>query len=101
MPVETYELGADARLELDEAIGFLESQRAGRGFEFLEAVHYDIELLVDYPEAGHKLYGGVRSFALADWPYKIIYAIEDAIIVVWAIAHDSRRPGYWRKRLRR
>ena len=101
MPAETYELDAEARHELDEAIGFFESERSGRGYEFLEAVQDDIALLVQYPNAGRRLRGGFQSFVLADWPYKIIYSVENAVVIVWALAHDSRRPGYWRKRVRR
>jgi toxin ParE1/3/4 len=101
MPAGTFELADEARRELDEAIAFFEGQRARRGFAFLEAIELDIDLLVRYPNAGRRLRGGFRAFALADWPYKIIYTLEDSVIIVWAIAHDKRRQGYWRKRLRR
>jgi plasmid stabilization system protein ParE len=100
MPAEAYEFAAEARRELDEAAAFFEGQRSGRGSAFLEAMKADIALLMDYPEAGRHLRGGFRSFALADWPYKIIYTLDDAILTIWAVAHDKRRQGYWRKRMR-
>jgi toxin ParE1/3/4 len=101
MPARTYELDAEARHELDEAIGFFESQRPGRGIDFLEAVYDDIALLVEYPLAGRMRRDRFRSFVMAKWPYKIIYAVKDDVVVVSAIAHHKRRPNYWRKRARR
>jgi hypothetical protein len=101
MPAETFELDAEARRELDEAIAVYEGQRSGRGMAFLDAVEADIQLLLQYAHAGRKLRGGFRSFAMAGWPYKIIYSVESSVIYVWVFAHDSRRPGYWRKRVRR
>jgi hypothetical protein len=38
---------------------------------------------------------------MTGWPYKIVYSVEVDIIFIWAVAHDSRKPGYWRKRARR
>lgn len=101
MPVETFELDAEARRELDEAVAFYEGQKPGRGIAFLDSVHTDIARLMQYIHAGRKLRGGFRSFAMAGWPYKIIYSIEDTVIHVWVIAHDSRRPRYWRNRVER
>ena len=42
---------------------------------------------------------GSRKYKLKQFPYKIIYIVEDDQIQVVAIAHDRRRPGYWLKRL--
>ena len=41
---------------------------------------------------------GIRSLALAAFPYSLIYRIEDREVVVGAVAHHRRRPGYWRRR---
>jgi hypothetical protein len=32
-------------------------------------------------------------------PYLVVYAILPDQIVVLAVAHTSRKPGYWRERL--
>lgn len=34
-------------------------------------------------------------------PYSIIYVDTPAAITVYAFAHHSRRPGYWKHRLRK
>lgn len=100
MPAATFELDAEARRELDDAIAVYEQQRSGRGLAFLDAVDADIELIMRHSDAGRKSRGGFRLFTMAAWPYKLIYSVEDEVIYIWAVAHQSRRPGYWRKRVR-
>lgn len=39
-----------------------------------------------------------RRMLLARFPYLIFYAVADGSVEVHAIAHTSRRPGYWLKR---
>ncbi len=40
-----------------------------------------------------------RHMLVPDFPYHVIYTIHDKTIVVVAIAHTSRNPGYWSTRL--
>ena len=42
---------------------------------------------------------GTHKYRLRQFPYKIIYIVERDQIQVLAVAHDRRRPGYWRERL--
>ncbi len=42
---------------------------------------------------------GVRRLGLRTFPYHLVY-VEDPRLVIVAVAHMSRRPGYWRQRLR-
>lgn len=42
---------------------------------------------------------GTRQFVLPSrFPYTIVYRIRGDVIVVVAVAHQSREPGYWRGR---
>ena len=43
---------------------------------------------------------GTQRYVLSEFPYSIIYAQLDEIVFVLAVAHASRRPGYWLNRLR-
>src|SRR5260370_734149 len=40
----------------------------------------------------------VRICAIKKFPYLVVYQITANLIAVLAIAHTSRRPGYWRRR---
>ena len=41
----------------------------------------------------------LRRLLLKVFPYRIIYRVEGEEIVVYAVAHVRRRPGYWRQRV--
>jgi len=41
----------------------------------------------------------VRKFLLARFPYSVYYLSRDDEVLILAVAHGSRRPGYWRHRL--
>jgi len=42
---------------------------------------------------------GTRSCRLKRFPYHLIFLEEPNRLLVVAVAHFSRRPGYWRRRL--
>jgi plasmid stabilization system protein ParE len=41
----------------------------------------------------------VRRFLLNRFPYAVYYDVAGEEVRVFAFAHTSRRPGYWRSRL--
>ena len=80
-----------------------EEERTGRGFalqELVRAVERRIRKLPRsaprWPQAGPL---EVRKAIVRKTPYLLIYAIVPDGIVVVALAHTRRRPGYWRDRL--
>jgi|SRR3984957_18311811 len=40
-----------------------------------------------------------RRYILHQFPFSIVYTNSSARIIVLAVAHAHRRPGYWRERL--
>jgi plasmid stabilization system protein ParE len=45
--------------------------------------------------------GNIRRVILKNFPIYIPYQILDDEVYILAVAHASRRPGYWRKRIRK
>jgi len=91
---------SDAETELDEAARFYNERQSGLGDEFVATVERGCELLLERPMAWKRLDRRTRQYLLRRFPFGIIYLVEDGEIVVVAIAHLSRKPGYWRARLR-
>jgi plasmid stabilization system protein ParE len=90
-----------AERELEDAIAFLEEAAAGKGLSFLDEVQTACERLLVFPKMGRSVRGDVRRWVLRQpWKYSILYSVRDYGIYVVAIAHHSRRPTYWRNRLR-
>jgi len=50
------------------------------------------------PELVHRWAGDSERRSFAVFPFTIVYAQRDETIVIVAIAHQRRRPGYWRGR---
>lgn len=98
MAATAFELHVEAERELDDAIAVIEGARSRWGSQFLAAFHVAIVTIMDHPEIGRRA-GRFRIFTMADWPYNIVYSIEEpSLIFVTAVAHHKRKPGYWRKR---
>lgn len=89
------------RSKLDQAISWYVSQAPGLGDAFLVEVLSAVERVLSYPEAWHPLDEGLRRCRLNRFPYGLIYAVENGDILVLAVAHLHRKPGYWRERLKR
>jgi hypothetical protein len=43
----------------------------------------------------------VRRLPVPRFPYHVVYMLHDDVIRILAVAHDYRRPGYWKHRTRR
>lgn len=91
---------AEADLELVEESRYIELQREGYGERFIAAFEDARDLISVYPRIGRKE-GRVRVRKIRRFKYNVIYAVRKDSILIVAIAHTSKRPGYWRHRLRR
>lgn len=95
----------EAAEEAIEAAAWYERERAGLGMEFFRAVDAAIELLEDdivplTAMPGTAGLRGAKRLVLKRFPYDIVVQDFPEEVIVVAVAHHSRRPGYWRSRLR-
>ena len=88
----------EARAEMREAVEFYEARLDGLGFWFLSAVEQTAGRISANPEAGAPLGGEFRKRIVSGFPYNIIYRVWEDYIYLVAVAHQHRRPGYWRER---
>ncbi len=96
----------EADQEYRAAARWYEGRRPGLGTEFLEAVDAALIQIVRLPRAGApapRLPADlpVRRAPVKRLPYHVVYIyIETALTIrVMAVAHDRRRPEYWKSRL--
>ena len=92
-------LQSDAEDELNAAAIFYELRQAGLGKTFLNEVASCLEVLSEFPFVGSVAFDDYRKYLLNHFPYGVFYRIDDQQVLVLAIAHSSRRPGYWRDRI--
>lgn len=95
----SYFLSQEAEEELAEAIAFYKEQAStsvAKAFlsEFIRAAR----LVAENPGLGTPTSRGRRLLPLHRFPYSLVYRAEDDGVRIGAVAHQSRRPGYWRAR---
>jgi len=78
---------------------YYESSRKGLGREFRNEVEAAIDRIQEFPLAWQKLNDKVRRRPVRRFPYFVIYIVEDDDLIIVAVAHMKRKPGYWRSRL--
>ena len=88
-----------AEAEVDEAVAYFDERRPGLGDRFEQDLLATINFVVEHPHSGRSLTELVRQFSLRAFRYNVIYVIEEVEIVIVAVAHHRRRPGYWHRRL--
>ena len=95
------DLSEAAAEELDEAARWYDLRRAGVGEELLDEIQRALGVLAEHPELGSLILPDrrVRRLPLRRFPYQVIYRLGEDSVTVVALAHTSRRPGYWRDRL--
>lgn len=92
-----------ARVEYVEAIVYLEQRREGYGERFEAEVDAVLDRVQRFPQSGAKVTGfppevDIRAFPLRVFRYTLMVGFEGDSAVVYAVAHQHRRPGYWRDR---
>jgi plasmid stabilization system protein ParE len=90
----------EADEEFREAARYYESEATGVGLSFIAAVHKAVDEIVEFPLATQVQRAGIRKKVLRHFSYNLSYAIEADAIVIVAVAHQRKRPNYWRARLK-
>lgn len=85
-----------AEAEVTEAIAYFDEQRNGLGDRFEQDLLDTVEFVREHPLSGKLLTGRVRRFRLHTFRYNVVYVVDGDEIVILAVAHHRRRPGYWR-----
>ncbi len=94
----SYRLIAEAQNELRSGMLFYEYQHFSLGKDFVLEIRRLCRHISENPLLGSEIGPAVRRRLVRRFPYAILYAIESSEIVVLAIAHQRRRPGYWTSR---
>lgn len=87
--------------EINEAADFHDIESPGLGSAFIDETHHAIRHISEFPNAAPVAAAQVRKKVLVKFPYSLLHSVESDEIRVLAVAHQKRRPFYWRGRRRR
>lgn len=93
-----------AAIEAGAAVRWYEAQRPGLGEEFERALAAALAQLQQQIVPLHALSGApapanTQRLTMKRFPFDIVVAIADDEVIIVALAHHARRPGYWRGRV--
>jgi len=88
----------DARREFNDAVDYYERESPGLGLLFTNEVDAGFARIREHPEASASVAKGLRRLVLARFPYSLIYETPEGSARVLAVAHQRKRPHYWRGR---
>lgn len=88
----------EAEVEFADAAEFYESRMVGLGQAFIAEVERCVALVWEQPDVGSPAGSNRRRVVVGRFPYSVVYRTDPQSILILAIAHQRRRPGYWRRR---
>ena len=87
--------------EMNISAQYYNQQTSGLGFDFIEEINKSVQIIEKNPERFPFGYKNIRKYNSQRFPFSLLYVFEkdkDAIIIV-AIAHQKRKPKYWKQRI--
>ena len=84
--------------EISQAFDFYLEKDPTVAEEFLEQLNLKIDWIGQFPQRYPVHEHETRRVVLQRFPFQVVYTIRDEDIVVIAVAHTRRRPGYWSSR---
>ena len=85
--------------EYREAALYYAERDSAVALRFIEAVEAAVRRIVEAPERWRVLDEDVRRCLTHVFPYGVLYTIEPDFVLVVAVMHCSREPGYWKRRV--
>lgn len=94
-----YEFHPEALEEYDEAGHYYARQQPGLDLRFIVCVEEAVGLIFEDPNRWRSFDEDVRRCLTRVFPYAILYTVEADFVLIVAVAHCSREPGYWKHRI--
>jgi hypothetical protein len=88
-----------AAMELEEAVSYYNLQSEGLGFELAAEIQRTLKRIDEYPQAWTRFSHRTHRCRTNRFPYCIIYQIRLDMMLIVAIMHLHKEPGYWKSRI--
>jgi toxin ParE1/3/4 len=100
VPTDFVEFHEEASAEYDAAFDWYQEHSVDAALKFDSEMDRALRQIKQAPQRWVSGSHATRRFLLRQFPFVLIYRERpSASIQIIAVAHTSRRPGYWRKRL--
>lgn len=96
-----YEFHPEALDEYEDAARYYAGCQAGLELRFIACVESAFRQVSEAPDRWRSFEEDVRRCLVHVFPYAVLYTIEPDYVLIIAVMHCSREPGYWRHRVQR
>jgi toxin ParE1/3/4 len=97
MQLEFFEQATD---EVEESRAWYRRRSESAEAGFLRELDHAIEQILEAPQRWPDYMAGTIRYVFPTYPYSLVYFVNDGVLHVVAVAHERRKPGCWRRRLR-
>ena len=88
-------LDGPAGLEFIDAANYYRAASPDAAAGFIQSFIAATQHLAAFPGSGTLDVGGTRRWPISGFSYTLVYSHTERTLTIIAIAHTSRRPGYW------
>ena len=92
-----YHQGAIA--DVRSALAWYQRRNPKAALNLIDELQRATDTIREAPERWPIGKNNTRRFLLWRFPFTVIYSEQESVVTIWAVAHASRRPGYWARRL--
>lgn len=85
----------DIVTEVKSSYCWYQEHATGLGDDFLDELESAYQEISEFPGTWPLFQNGFRRFLLSRFPFSVIYREHENSILIVAIMHNSRKPGYW------
>ncbi len=93
-----YVFHPEALTEYADAVQYYVAQRVEVAQAFIDAIEDAVYRIRESPTRYMVIDEDVRRCMTRRFPYGILYTVEQDYILILAVVHCSREPGYWKNR---
>lgn len=91
-------LGSEAEEEILEALEWYAERSLLAARAFVQEVTSMVALADNSPHTWPKSIGDARHIVFPHFPFNLVFRIKGETLEIVAVAHQRRRPFYWRSR---
>ncbi len=93
-----YVFHPEALKEYAQAVEYYLQKNSKIAQAFIDAIEETIYRIRETPTRYSIFDEDIRRCLTRKFPYSVLYTIEQDSIIILAVMHSSRKPGYWKNR---
>ncbi len=89
-----------ARQELVEAAFWYRERNPDAARAFIAEIQQLADHIRTFPKMFAEIEPNIRRCPLNNFPYSLLYVIEEECVTIFAVMHQHRHPNYWQEQKR-